>query len=280
MTVFDWIGKIPQSVLQRGLSGVLTLTIGVAILRLILYISSKTFLKPLSVHSRLIVRNLLLYTGSAILGITLLRQIGFDVSTLLGAAGIIGVAVGFASQTSVSNVISGLFLLSERPFEVGDVIRVGDKTGIVSSIDLMSIKIRTFDNLFIRIPNQMVLNTEVTNITRFPIRRLDIPLSVAYKEDIERVRTVLMEVIEANTYALREPEPLFIFQGFGESGVNLLLGVWFQKQDFLALKNSLLPQIKERFTKENIEIPFPHLSLYAGTNTQAIPVQIVSTREP
>lgn len=275
MKVLDWLKYIPAEVLQTALNVGITLLLGILSLRFILYLSAKTFLKPLSEHSRLIIRNILLYMGSTILVITVLRQIGLDVSTLLGAAGIIGVAVGFASQTSVSNVISGIFLLSERPFEVGDVIKVGDKTGIVSSIDLMSIKIRTFDNLFIRIPNQMVLNTEVTNITRFPIRRMDISFQVAYKEDLERVRKVLLEIIESNPYALREPEPLWILQGFGESGINLLLGVWFQKQDFLNLKNSLLKEIKERFEQEQIEIPFPHRTLYAGSATDPLPIRIV-----
>jgi len=275
MKILDWFKYIPSELLQKSLSVGITLLVGIVALRFLLYLSAKTFLKPLSEHSRLIIRNILLYTGSTILVITVLRQIGLDVSTLLGAAGIIGVAVGFASQTSVSNVISGIFLLSERPFEVGDVIKVGDKTGIVSSIDLMSIKIRTFDNLFIRIPNQMVLNTEVTNITRFPIRRMDFTFQVAYKEDLERVRKVLLELVEANPYALKEPEPFWILQGFGESGINVLLGVWFQKQDFLNLKNTLFQEIKERFDREHIEIPFPHRTLYAGSLTSPLPIRIV-----
>jgi small-conductance mechanosensitive channel len=278
MKILDWFKYIPSELLQKGLSVGITLLVGIAALRFLLYLSAKTFLKRLSEHSRLIIRNILLYTGSTVLVITVLRQIGLDVSTLLGAAGIIGVAVGFASQTSVSNVISGIFLLSERPFEVGDVIKVGDKTGIVSSIDLMSIKIRTFDNLFIRIPNQMVLNTEVTNITRFPIRRMDFTFQVAYKEDLERVRKILLELVEANPYALKEPEPLWILQGFGESGINVLLGVWFQKQDFLNLKNSLFQEIKERFEREKIEIPFPHRTLYTGSVTSPLPIRIVQDR--
>ncbi len=278
MKILDWLKYIPSEVFQKGLNVGITLLVGVVIIRFLLYLSAKTFLKPLSEHSKLIVRNVLLYIASTVLVITLLRQVGLDVSTLLGAAGIIGVAIGFASQTSVSNMISGIFLLSERPFEVGDVIKVGDKTGIVSSIDLMSIKIRTFDNLFIRIPNQMVLNTEVTNITRFPIRRMDISFQIAYKEDLERVRKLLMEVVEVNPYALREPEPLWIVQGFGESGINVLLGVWFQKQDFVNLKNSLLQEIKERFDREHIEIPFPHRTLYTGSVTEPLPIRIVQDR--
>ena len=116
-----------------------------------------------------------------------LGELGVKLTALLGAAGIVGIAVGFASQTSVSNIISGLFLISEKPFAIGDVLKVGGTTGIIQSIDLLSIKIRTFDNLFVRIPNEKILSSEVTNITRFPIRRMDIVFQVDYGQDLARV---------------------------------------------------------------------------------------------
>ena len=89
--------------------------------------------------------------------VTVLRQLGFDLGVLVGAAGVFTVALGFASQTSASNLISGLFLIGERPFVVGDIITVGTRTGEVTSIDLLSVKLRTFDNLFVRIPNETLI---------------------------------------------------------------------------------------------------------------------------
>ncbi len=272
---FQWIGANPSSAVGKGLVVAGTILGGVLAIRIVLGLVSKTFLRRASDHNRLLGRNIIIYSGTAILFMTVLGELGVDLRTILGAAGIVGIAIGFASQTSVSNVISGLFLLSEKPFAVGDVIRVGDKTGTILSIDLMSIKIRTFDNLFIRLPNEKVLNTEVVNITRFPIRRMDLIVRVAYKEDIGRVRTLLAEVARSDAHALREPEPLVLFQNFTDLGMEFLLGVWFLKTDFAVLKNSLAQAIKERFDAEGVELPVPHRALYAGAGTAPLPIRIV-----
>jgi small-conductance mechanosensitive channel len=136
-----------------------------------------------------------------------MREMGFSLAVIMGAAGVLTVAIGFASQTTASNLISGLFLIGERSFEIGDIIKVGNTTGEVLSIDALSVKLRTFDNLFVRIPNETLIKSEVTTLSRFPIRRLDLQLGVAYKEDIEQVRKVLMAVADSNPLCLDEPSP-------------------------------------------------------------------------
>ena len=148
----------------------------------------------LTLHYRSIVRHAVNYSIYAIFIVMAVRQLGFDLTVLLGAAGILTVAIGFASQTSASNLIAGIFLLMERAFSVGDVIKVGDITGEVLSVDLLSVKLRTFDNLFIRIPNENLMKSTVTTMSRFPIRRYDMQIGIAYKEDIRRARDVLLRV--------------------------------------------------------------------------------------
>ncbi len=207
--------------------------------------------------------------------ISALHELGFDLGILLGAAGIFTVALGFASQTAASNLISGLFLLFEKPYKLGDIIRVGSTTGEVLSIDLLSLKLRTFDNLYVRIPNETLIKSETTTITKFPIRRLDIQLGVAYKENIERVRDALARVAHANPLCLEEPKPLFIFQEFGESSLNMQFSVWAKRESFLDLKNSIHEEIKAEFDAAGIEIPFPHRTLYAGSETEPFPVRII-----
>ncbi len=182
----------------------------------------------------------------------------------------------FASQTSASNVISGLFLLGERPFGVGDIVRVGNTTGEVLSIDLLSAKLRTFDNLYVRIPNETMLKSEVTTLTRFPIRRLDLQIGVAYKENIEKVRSVLLAVADKNPLSLEDPKPLFIFKGFGESSLNVQFSLWTKRENFIDLKNSIQYEIKLAFDEHLIEIPFPHLSLYSGSVTEPFPIRVVT----
>ena len=215
------------------------------------------------------------YGLGILLLITIMGELGFRLTAIIGAAGIAGIAFTFASQTSLSNLISGLFLIAEKSFAVGDVIQSGDTTGIVDSIDLLSVKIRTFDNRYVRLPNESLVKGQVINITRYPIRRFDVDVGVAYKEDIDRVLRVLGEVADQNAYCLDEPAPVVIFKGFGQSSLDFMLGVWFEKTELMKVRNSLLRDIKKRFDAENIEIPFPHRSLYAGEATAPFPIRIV-----
>ncbi len=223
----------------------------------------------------LVIGKLIWYVGLAIIIVSTLNELGFSLAPLLGAAGILGIALGFASQTSVSNVISGFFLMAEQPFVVDDVIQVGDTVGRVLSIDMISVKLRTFDNRFIRIPNETIVKSQVTTITRFPIRRVDVRVGVAYKEDLARVREVLLQVADANPRCLMEPEPQVMFQGYGESSLDFLFAVWATRENWLQLKNSIHEEIKTRFDEEGIEIPFPHRTLYAGSVTDPFPVRVV-----
>lgn len=227
-----------------------------------------------SEHHILLAQKGLLYVGIVLVICTVLIHLKVNLTAVLGAAGIVTVAIGFAAQTSLSNLISGLFLLGERPFEVGDLIIVGNTRGIVLSIDLLSVKLRTLDNLFVRMPNETLIKAEVTTVTRFPIRRMDINVGVAYKEDVAKVARVLREVVDANPNSLNEPEPLILFKDFGASSLDFLVGIWFEKTKFLDLKNSIMREIKERFDAEGIEIAFPHLTVYAGSDTPPFPVQV------
>ena len=197
------------------------------------------------------------YLGIVGILISVLVELGFNPAALLGAAGIVSVAVGFASQTSLSNIISGIFLYWEQPFTVGDIIKVGDTSGIVLSIDLMSVKLRQFDNHFVRIPNETMIKTQVTNVTKFPIRRIDIEVGTSYGSNVEQVMKVLRNVADQNPFSLDEPNPIVVFKGFGDSSLNFMLGAWCEKTQFLDLKNSLTRDVKMAFDREGIEIPFP-----------------------
>ncbi len=223
----------------------------------------------------MIVGKFFLYSVLTVIFVTLIYELGFSLTPLLGTAGIVGIAVGFASQTSISNIISGFFLIIEKPFEVGDVVNVGATTGAVLSVDFLSIKLRTFDNQFVRIPNEVLIKSEITNVTRFPIRRADIKVSVAYKEDLEKVKTLLNEIAYNNPLCLQEPEPLILFLGFNASSIDLQFSVWSERTEFLKLKNTIQEEIKSRFDRENIEIPFPHVSLYSGKMTEPFPIRIL-----
>jgi small-conductance mechanosensitive channel len=259
--VVEWFRSLSPEVVAKGIRIAVYLVGGFLVVRLLVAFVQRVVMKKATPQRRMVARKIIVYAGFVIVLMTVLAELGVKLTALLGAAGIVGIAVGFASQTSVSNIISGLFLISEKPFAVGDIIRVGGTTGIIQSIDLLSIKLRTFDNLFVRIPNEKILSSEVTNITRFPIRRMDIKVEVSYQDDLDRVREVLADVARGNRYCLDEPAPLILVTDFKDSGVELLFGLWFSKADFMSLKNSIMQDIMKRFRAEGIQIPYPTRTL-------------------
>ncbi len=188
--------------------------------------------------------------------LTIIHGTGLNITALLGAAGVAGVAIGFASQTGLSNLISGLFLVVERPFKIGDLIEVDGSRGIVHSIEMLSTYIRAYDNRVIRIPNEMLAKSKLINLTRYPIRRIDLDIRVACREDPARVMTVLREVIIANPACFNDPEPLIALRGVGGTSLDFLVAVWADNQEFLATRSSLLRDIKERFDREGIALPY------------------------
>lgn len=278
-SVFNIYNYISEETLQLIIKIALIIIITLPILFILRGWARRFFSKKYAPHYGMLAGKLVFYSGLIVMIVTVMGQLGISLAPLLGAAGIVGVALGFASQTSVSNIISGLFLIAEQPFKVDDIITINNITGIVMSIDVLSVKLRTFDNQFVRIPNEMIIKTEVTNVTRFPIRRFNAKISVAYKEDIGRVREVLMEVAEKNEYALSEPEPLIIFDAFGASSIDLLFLVWAPVKEYILLKNTIQEEVKAKFDEEGIEIPFPHVSLYAGSASKALPVEFVNKSE-
>lgn len=209
----------------------------------------------------ILARRLTTYTLLVLFAVSALHTAGFDLTVLLGAAGVLTVALGFASQTSVSNLISGLFLIGERAFEIGESVEIGTIRGEIIAIDWMSVKIRTFDNLMVRLPNETVLKSQITNMSRFPIRRLDQPLSVAYGSDLDQVRDVLNQVIDDHPMCLDEPKPVLFHKGFGDSAILLQLSVWILTPNFLEMKNKLPQEIATAFEAAGIEIPFPQRTL-------------------
>jgi len=240
----------------------------------------RVFRGRLDAHGTKLLKRFTYYSILVLVAATTLHQLGFNLGALLGAIGILTVAIGFAAQTSASNLISGLFLIVERPFVVGDLLDIDGRVGEVLSIDLLSIKIRTFDNLMLRVPNETLVKSSFLNLTRFPIRRLDVQLSVAYKEDTEKVRRILFDVADRNPICLDEPRPLFIYRGYGDSGLELQFSVWAKRQNFLLLRNSIQEEIKKAFDENGIEIPFPHRSLYTGSVTEPFPIRVVEGAQP
>lgn len=254
----------------------LMLIIGIPVIKLVLKIINRLIKDKLSLQSEVLIGRTVKYVLYLILLVMVLNEFGFKISALLGAAGIFGVAIGFASQTSVSNIISGIFLISEKPFMIGDVVEVAGNLGSIESIDLLSIKLKTFDGRYVRIPNETMIKNDVTNLTRFDIRRAQFVVGVAYKEDVRKVLEILKDIAENMPDALKDPAPLIQLDGFGDSSIDINFGVWTATSNVIDMKTQLMLAVKERFDKEGIEIRFPHISIYAGEASEPIKIQTTS----
>ncbi|RMF91287.1 MAG: mechanosensitive ion channel family protein [Methanobacteriota archaeon] len=214
-------------------------------------------------HIGKISKKIVSYTVMAIAVVTAL-DLFIEVSTLLAAAGIAGIAISMAAQRSVSNIISGLFLLADQPFEIGDAVDIGGDAGEVLDISLFSTRLRTFDNKYLRIPNETVASARIINLSYYDLRRLEIPLGIAYKEDVGRALKIISGVLSENRFVLAEPEPQVMVTGFGESSIDLQIRAWVQRSELFTARTELIKEIKAALDAEGIEIPFPHRTVYFG----------------
>nr|WP_314994969.1 mechanosensitive ion channel family protein [uncultured Treponema sp.] len=218
--------------------------------------------KKCSVQIQYIIDKGIRYTGFTVMVMTVFHRLGIDISAILGAAGIAGVAIGFASQTSISNVISGLFVITERAFKINDIIEVNGTMGTVQSINLLSVSLKTFDNQYVRIPNESIIKANLINYSQFPYRRAKTELSVAYGTDLRKVEQILLAVAKKNAFVIEEPAPSILWTSFADSGINLTLMAWTKIENFGKLRNSLFIEIDEKLKEENIEVPFPQLDVH------------------
>lgn len=262
--------------IEPFISAILLLIAGFFIARLLSSSLTKTFIKKLTPQQSMLLKRFIFYFVFALFIASAFDQMGFHIGALLGAAGILTVALGIASQTSMSNVVSGAFMIGERPFEVGHYIKVADIMGEVLSIDLLSVRLRTQDNTMVRIPNETLIKSAIINLSYYPIRRADLKIGVAYKENLALVKDVLFEIAYKNPLALIEPKPILQVLGFGDSSIDLQFSVWSSRANFIELKNTIQTEIHKVFKEKGIEIPYPTRSLFAGSETSPFPVKIVS----
>jgi small-conductance mechanosensitive channel len=209
----------------------------------------------ITTHTITVMQKIVFYLiiGSAF--ILALQKVGVKLSNLLAAAGIVTVAVSFAAQTSVSNVISGIFLLFDRPFSIGDTIKVDTTLGVVQSIGLLSSKVRTFDNLVVRIPNEALLKSTIINYSLVQVRRIDISVTVSQEADLARVRELLLSVMREHVSVLDEPAPAVLTDLTTETGVVLIARVWVLSSEFVQIRSDLTTSVIELLKSEGIPRP-------------------------
>lgn len=208
-----------------------------------------------------------------------LQTVGLNLSSLAIFAGAIGVGVGFGLQNIVSNFISGLIILAERPIALGDYVEVGGVGGRVRDINLRSTRVVTNDNISIIVPNSEFIASTVTNYSHGdPKIRVRLPVGIAYGSDVEKFRLGMIEVAKANPDVMKDPEPKVFFIGFGDSSLDFEVVVWAEDQAFrpLGFRSALYYAIEAKLRELNIEIPFPQRDLHIRSSTNSLPVSMDS----
>lgn len=240
VVVFSWLGKLCGRLVSRGLRASR------------LHLSTALESMVASIVARI----------ALAIGIVFgLSQLGVEIGPLLAGIGIIGFAVGFALQETLSNFASGTMLLAYRPFDAGDVIEAGGITATVERLSLVNTTLLTFDNRRVTVPNNKIWGDVIVNITAMETRRVDITIGVAHHERLERVEAILHEIVNSHPDTLDNPEPMIKVHSIDESAVRMVVRPWVRVENYWPTYWDLNRQIKLRFEQESVQFGAQRISV-------------------
>lgn len=225
--------------------------------RIIKHIIKKQAAPRVEKHTYMLINKFVSYVFYVIIVMYILSLFGINLKAIWGAAGVAGLAIGFAAQTSVSNLISGVFVLSEKAMKIGDFIQVGDVFGTVDSVGLLSVRVHTLDNQMVRIPNSSVINSNLVNFNHYDIRRFVFDMPISYDSNMEKALEVANSIPGKCPVVLQNPVPCVYFDGFGDA-INIKIAVWFNCSDLINAKNQMYAAIVNTCREQGIEIPYTH----------------------
>lgn len=185
-----------------------------------------------------------------------LSALGINTAALLTSLGIVGLTIGFAARDALSNLISGVLIFWDRPFVIGDLVEVGDDYGRVQNITLRSTRIVTVDGKMLAVPNSHIVNSTVASYTNFPHLRLDIDVTIAPDEDIDRVRRLLMDLVSAERGFLEQPPPRVVITRLNDYNVEVQLQAWIRNErDHIEKRFELREQLFETLREAGVDMP-------------------------
>lgn len=235
---------------------------------LILWLGVRVVLKSILTRSKqdkttqLFILNLVKYGILIIGGVNALKAGGVDIAAVLASLGIAGITIGFAARDAFSNLISGLLIFLDRPFVIGDLVEVGDNYGKVDAITLRSTRIVTPDGRMLAVPNAEMINKTVASYTNFPNLRLDIGVTISVEEDIDRVRKLLLEIVEDQPDFLETPAPQVLVQALNDYNVQVELRVWLKEERMHIPQRAWLREtVFKTLTQAGVDMPYETLRI-------------------
>ena len=211
-----------------------------------------------------------------------LNALHVQIGPLIGALGIGGIALAFALQDILQNLVAGVILQARRPIRHGDQVQLGDYQGTVLDIDLRTVLIRTFDGLDVYLPNRVVLEAPIVNYTVSPMRRLSLEIGVGYTADLEAAQRLLIEAAASVESVSPEPAPAAWVTGFGQSAVDLEVLFWYRvgSHSFWEVRSEVAVAIRQSLAGAGIDIPYPHRVVSMPGLSGPLPDSVDLTGEP
>ncbi len=201
--------------------------------------------------------------GLTFISLMVLDQLGVNITTLLAGLSIVGIAVGFASQDTVQNFISGVTILLDRPFSVGDQVEVDGTYGTVMEISLRSTRLRTLNDTVMVMPNVTMVNQKLINHAMLHHVRVQVPFGIAYKENMQSARETVLATLEGDSRIAATPEPKVVVTELGDSSVNMELRFYLEDaKTEVPMRFEYIEKAKSALDAKGIEIPFPHMQLF------------------
>ncbi len=194
--------------------------------------------------------------------IAALGQLGVQTTSLIAVIGAAGLAIGLALQGSLANFAAGVLIVIFKPFKVGDFVEGAGTSGVIEEIGIFTMEMKSLDNKKIIVPNAKMLGDNIVNHTAKEIRRVDIVAGVSYKDDLDKVKKVLADILAKDERVLRDPAPTIAVLELAASSVNFAVRPWVKTADYWDVFFATQESIKKRFDSENICIPFPQQDVH------------------
>src|SRR6056297_638790 len=196
-----------------------------------------------------------------LLVISIAGTFGFETTSIIGIISALAFAVGLALQGSLSNFSAGVMILLFKPFKVGDYVEAGGHDGTVQEIEIFNTILATVDNKKIIVPNSQVYSSSITNYSHYEKRRVDLEIGVDYDSDIKQVKESLENICNNHELIHKDPPPFVRLGTLADSSINFKIRVWTDTPNYWGVYFDLTETIKESFDKENIEFPYPHVTI-------------------
>ncbi len=188
-----------------------------------------------------------------------LDQVNFDVTGFVAGLGLVGFTLGFAFQDIAKNLMAGILIVIQQPFEIGEAIEVSDYSGTVTDVDIRATTIKTWDGQKVILPNAQVYTSPITNYSGYASRRITLALGVGYEEDLANAQQVFLDAIQKVEGVLADPEPAIYYMGLGSSAVDMTAYIWIDQTEssLFVVTSEAVKALKEAAAREGINLPYP-----------------------